>query len=89
MTTIIYGEDMSDKVIDIDCFDAEQGYSFTRKRLTFGCALTEIIRQVYYGAGFKHFNPLYKTFRKYTGLKDMTVFQKRISQNASRFRAVV
>ena len=91
MTTIIYGEDMSDEIVEVDCFEDQQGssFKFTRKKLTFGCALTEIIRQVYYGAGFKHFNPLCKTFRAYTGLKDATVFQERVSQNASRFRAVV
>ena len=91
MTTIIYGEDMSNKIVEVDCFDSQQGscFNFTRKRLTFGCALTEIIRQVYYGAGFKHFNPLCKQFRAYTGLKDVTAFQERVVQNASRFRAVV
>ena len=40
MTTIIYGEDMSNETIDIDCLKDSK---FTRKTLTFGCALTEII----------------------------------------------
>ena len=49
MTTIIYGEDMSHKIVEVDCFVAQEGspFKFIRKRLTFGCALTEIIRQVY------------------------------------------
>ena len=40
MTTIIYGEDLSNETIDIDCLKDSK---FTRKTLTFGCALTEII----------------------------------------------
>ena len=45
MTTIIYGEDMSQSMVEIDCFDIskDSDFSFTRKTMSIGSALTEMI----------------------------------------------
>ena len=59
--TINFGFDISETLVDFDMRESTSStdFVFKREKVKIGVALTEVIEQVFYGAAFKHFNPIY------------------------------